>query len=285
MEKTYTMQDVAAMTGLTTRTLRSYQQQGFLRGEKENGVWRFTDEALEGFFQNPAVLPAIRGFYETKEETGLESVVVNGAFTPGKKRARTGRRAMLSNSREKNFICWPCPPLTMLGETGEPCGLNLAALADKLGMERVEAPFCGTALVEFGGYNRTWKCRAPAVAMYDRGSLFQLVCSEAPPPELLHAPAHRRERRGHGTDLAELGRDRPAPGQLHRRSHAGAFGGFGCRYGGAAVRQPKAERAPDRVRRGVRRRRPVPDPVPAAYRPGHRDSGSGRKIRRGPPRR
>ena len=60
MEKTYTMQDVAAMTGLTTRTLRSYQQQGFLRGEKENGVWRFTDEALEGFFKNPAVLPAIR---------------------------------------------------------------------------------------------------------------------------------------------------------------------------------------------------------------------------------
>ena len=60
MEKTYTMQDVAAMTGLTTRTLRSYQQQGFLRGEKENGIWRFTDEALEGFFQNPAVLPAIR---------------------------------------------------------------------------------------------------------------------------------------------------------------------------------------------------------------------------------
>ena len=60
MEKTYTMQDVAAMTGLTTRTLRSYQQQGFLRGEKETGVWRFTDEALEGFFRNPAVLPAIR---------------------------------------------------------------------------------------------------------------------------------------------------------------------------------------------------------------------------------
>lgn len=60
MEKTYTMQDVAAMTGLTTRTLRTYQQQGFLRREKENGVWRFTDEALEGFLRNPAVLPAVR---------------------------------------------------------------------------------------------------------------------------------------------------------------------------------------------------------------------------------
>lgn len=72
-------------------------------------------------------------------------------------------------------------PLTMLGETGEPCGLNLAALADKLGVERVEAPFCGTALAEFGGYNRTWKCRAPAVTMYDRGSLFHLSAPKRPP--------------------------------------------------------------------------------------------------------
>lgn len=54
-------------------------------------------------------------------------------------------------------------------------------------MERVEAPFCGTALAEFGGYNRTWKCRAPAVTMYDRGSLFHLVCSETPAPERLRA--------------------------------------------------------------------------------------------------
>lgn len=47
---------------------------------------------------------------------------------------------MPSNSREKNFICWAVSPLTMLGETGEPCGLNLAALADKLGVERGGGP-------------------------------------------------------------------------------------------------------------------------------------------------
>ena len=60
MEKTYTLQDAAAMTGLTTRTLRTYLQQGFLRGEKENGAWRFTEEELEACFRDPAVLPAIR---------------------------------------------------------------------------------------------------------------------------------------------------------------------------------------------------------------------------------
>ena len=60
MEKSYTLRDVAVMTGLTTRTLRTYQQQGFLWGEKENGVWRFPEETLEDFFRNPAVLPAIR---------------------------------------------------------------------------------------------------------------------------------------------------------------------------------------------------------------------------------
>lgn len=60
MEKTYTLQDAAAMTGLTTRTLRTYLQQGFLRGEKENGAWRFTEEELEACFRDPAVRPAIR---------------------------------------------------------------------------------------------------------------------------------------------------------------------------------------------------------------------------------
>lgn len=63
----------------------------------------------------------------------------------------------------------------------------------------MEVPFCGTAMAEFGGYNRTWKCRAPAVTMYDRGSLFHLVCSEAPDPERLRAI----EREGLGVRRGE----------------------------------------------------------------------------------
>lgn len=232
------------------------------------------------------VLPSIRGFYETKEETGLESVVIGGQFTPGKKRAKLGsfctlkddviqywsaetdgamriRRSVgpqkdtrpfqtrylsagqifsgyiilenetlaekisavftdtvwLGADRFEGFgkcsvsrlECVDAPdwveaygcgaqgepgqklyllavsPVTMLNAMGEPCGLDKAALASKLGVERVDVRFCSTSLAEFGGYNRTWKCRAPAVRMYDRGSVFQLVCSAPPTLERIEA--------------------------------------------------------------------------------------------------
>ena len=76
-------------------------------------------------------------------------------------------------------------PLTMLDAFGEPCGLDLDALAGRLGVERVEIAACSTAMAEFGGYNRTWKCRVPTLRMYDRGSIFKLRCSAAPKAETL----------------------------------------------------------------------------------------------------
>ena len=76
-------------------------------------------------------------------------------------------------------------PLTMLDAFGEPCGLDLDALAGRLGVERVEIEACSTAMAEFGGYNRTWKCRVPTLRMYDRGSIFKLRCSAAPKAEAL----------------------------------------------------------------------------------------------------
>ena len=76
-------------------------------------------------------------------------------------------------------------PLTMLDDYGEPCGLDLNALAGRLGVERVQIAACSTAMAEFGGYNRTWKCRVPTLRMYDRGSIFKLCCSAAPKAEAL----------------------------------------------------------------------------------------------------
>ena len=37
MERMYTLNDLALMTGFTTRTLRNYLTQGLLKGKKENG--------------------------------------------------------------------------------------------------------------------------------------------------------------------------------------------------------------------------------------------------------
>ena len=56
----YTLNELAMMTGLTTRTLRTYLKTGLLSGEKTDGVWRFTDEDCERFFSHPAVKPALQ---------------------------------------------------------------------------------------------------------------------------------------------------------------------------------------------------------------------------------
>ena len=60
MEKDYTINEVATMTGLTTRTLRTYIQMGVLNGEKRGGVWRFSAEDVSALITNPYVRPSIQ---------------------------------------------------------------------------------------------------------------------------------------------------------------------------------------------------------------------------------
>ena len=56
----YNLNDLALMTGFTTRTLRNYLNQGLLEGEKENGLWQFTPEQLDRFFSEPFVKEGLR---------------------------------------------------------------------------------------------------------------------------------------------------------------------------------------------------------------------------------
>lgn len=60
MEKKYNLNDLALMTGFTTRTLRNYLLGGMLKGEKIDGVWRFSEEDLDAFFKEPYVKEGIR---------------------------------------------------------------------------------------------------------------------------------------------------------------------------------------------------------------------------------
>lgn len=52
MKEIFTINDLAAMTMLSTRTLRNYIKQGFLTGEKVNGVWNFTAKDIDSFLKN-----------------------------------------------------------------------------------------------------------------------------------------------------------------------------------------------------------------------------------------
>ena len=60
MDRIYDLNQVAMMTGFTTRTLRNYLNQGLLKGNKENGAWQFSAEELEKFFNEPFVKEGLR---------------------------------------------------------------------------------------------------------------------------------------------------------------------------------------------------------------------------------
>lgn len=58
--ESYTINELAMMTGLTTRTLRNYIKLDILKGEKVDGVWRFTPEDISAFVSHPTVKPSIQ---------------------------------------------------------------------------------------------------------------------------------------------------------------------------------------------------------------------------------
>ena len=55
----YNLNQLAMITGLTTRTLRNHLKQGLLTGEKIDGSWSFTEEELEAYIADPSVKQAI----------------------------------------------------------------------------------------------------------------------------------------------------------------------------------------------------------------------------------
>ncbi len=64
--ETYTINDVAKMTGFTTRTLRNYIGAGLLEGEKTEGVWKFTPEDFSKFISHPSVFSGIKSKHQAQ---------------------------------------------------------------------------------------------------------------------------------------------------------------------------------------------------------------------------
>ena len=59
-DRTYDLNELATMTGFTTRTLRTYLKTGLLNGTKVDGAWRFSAEDLGRFFEEPFVKEGLR---------------------------------------------------------------------------------------------------------------------------------------------------------------------------------------------------------------------------------
>ena len=60
MKEDFSINDLAMITGLSTRTIRTYITTGFLSGEKIDGAWVFTHEQVLAFIENKAVQPSIK---------------------------------------------------------------------------------------------------------------------------------------------------------------------------------------------------------------------------------
>ena len=51
-DKLYTVEDIATMTSLTTRTIRNYLKDGTLKGRKIGGQWRFMKDDVGNFMDS-----------------------------------------------------------------------------------------------------------------------------------------------------------------------------------------------------------------------------------------
>lgn len=61
MEKNYyNINELAVISGFTTRSLRNFITMGHLNGEKIDGMWQFSAEEIDAFLSNPNVAPGIK---------------------------------------------------------------------------------------------------------------------------------------------------------------------------------------------------------------------------------
>lgn len=76
-EKFYTIEDIAEMTRLTSRTIRNYLKDGILEGKKIGGQWRFTMKDIEKFFDNSKTNQDISTTYNNEVIDFLEGKNTN----------------------------------------------------------------------------------------------------------------------------------------------------------------------------------------------------------------
>lgn len=83
--------------------------------------------------------------------------------------------AAIRDDRENECYIMLLSPTAMRDENGEPTGLDLRSLQDRLGVQNMKVEYCATSLRNIQGYNRAWRGHIPSVMMYDKGSVFHLT--------------------------------------------------------------------------------------------------------------
>ena len=69
MEKLYTVDDIAKMTMMTSRTIRNYIKDGILKGKKIGGQWRFTEGDVKNLMDS--------GTYQVEHFSNLKQDILD----------------------------------------------------------------------------------------------------------------------------------------------------------------------------------------------------------------
>ena len=59
MKDIFTIDDLTLITGLSSRSIRTYISEGFISGDKSSGSWKFTSEQVDAFLQNQYIQPVL----------------------------------------------------------------------------------------------------------------------------------------------------------------------------------------------------------------------------------
>lgn len=69
----HSITDIALMTGLSDRTIRTYIKKGLLKGEKSDGIWLFTEEDINRFINENFVRRSVK----IKDRAMVNDFIVN----------------------------------------------------------------------------------------------------------------------------------------------------------------------------------------------------------------
>lgn len=109
--KLYTVENIAEMTGLTSRTIRNYLSSGKLKGRKVGGQWRFTQDDVGAFMNTTDMHQSIQQIGEQEmidfiqsKHTGKEGQIcvctMVDLFLPQQKVAKKCEKICVLFSRE-----------------------------------------------------------------------------------------------------------------------------------------------------------------------------------------
>lgn len=79
LQELYTVEQVAEMLSVTSRTIRNYLRSGILKGRKLGGQWRFTEEEIRAMFETDSVRNKVEAEMEQEWIDFMKSPVAGPA--------------------------------------------------------------------------------------------------------------------------------------------------------------------------------------------------------------